>query len=349
MFSRSSELSRIRTLRLVIVCSLFAPAAWATPRAAQDYVALPVLAVEHTVRPSDTIPLPWSGANECSGPRPPGCISVERVVPGAVTARFEQFAVKDGRRKPSGFSYTVEITRNGTPYPLFEIEDGDETYWVYAALAGQREADAAEIRFLKLRGFVSEAAALFWEIVLDEAAGFYRETSRVETSAALSLIGLRDIGRILPGGNLRAVRVDGEPVRFPYKGILNLNLPPGTYTIVAEATWRPEKGSSICLGPVYEGRKMSLPRRTKLQITSDKKTAITLRPIGLPASLWRKRDILFAADPKPLAQSIDDRGMRLVFGGNAGLSLLPVIVHEKATFPVLTCISFGETALRSTD
>lgn len=315
---------------------------------AQGYVAAPVEVVERPVALPQTVLLPWSGVSSCSAPAAPGCLAVERTAPGAVGARFQQFTIKDGALRPSGLYYTVEITNAGTPYPLFTIENGDETYWIYAALASP-PGNTTAIRFLKLRGFVSEAATLLWEIVLDETSGFYRETTRVETSVPLSLVGLRGIGRVLPGGRLTTVRVDEELVHFPYENIRNLNFPPGTYTIVAEAIWQPEKGSSMCLGPAYEGRKMSLPRRTNLRIASDKKTTVTLRPIGLPATLWRKREILFSADPKPSAQRVDDRAMRLVFDGSAEVSLLPVIMHEKATFPVLTCIVFGETALRSTD
>lgn len=345
MFSRNSRSSGLHAVGFVL-CGLSAPTAWAAQTTPKDYVSVPVLTVERAVTAPDTVPLPWSGVNACSTPPRPGCLVVERVVAGAITARFEEFTVREGTLKPSGLSYTVEITGSGTTYPLFTIEDAGETYWVHALLVGHRSG-AAVIRFLKLRGFVSEAAALFWEIVLDETAGVYRETTRVETKTPLSLIGLRDIGRVLPGGSLRAVRVDGELVRFPYEGIRNLNFPPGTYNIVAEATWQPQKGSSVCLGPIYEGRKMSLPRRTHLQIVSKDTVSVTLRPIGLPASLWRKRDILFAADPKPSAQSVDDRAIRLVFDGSADLSLLPVIVHEKATFPVLTCITFGKEEPRS--
>ena len=69
---------------------------------------------------------------------------------------------------------------------------------------------------------------------------------------------------------------------------------------------------------------------------------VTLRPMGLPASVWQARELLFAADPKPLARSVDETGITLVFGGGASLSLLPVIVHEDATFPVLVCVAFGD-------
>ncbi|MCH8229376.1 MAG: hypothetical protein IIA53_03500, partial [Chloroflexi bacterium] len=125
---------------------------------------------------------------------------------GAVDVRFEQFKIKDGIREPSGLSYTVQVTPAGTPYPFFTLEKGDETFWIYAALADHRD-DKATIRFLKLRVFVTEAATLEWEITLDPTGGLYREITRLEASESITLIGLRGIGRVLPGGRLRGVWV----------------------------------------------------------------------------------------------------------------------------------------------
>ncbi len=313
---------------------------WPAPGSAQDYVAVPVETVEQIVMAGERRALPWGEVGACDDPLPAGCVAVESIASGAVTLRFERFKLKDGILQPSRLTYTAQVTPAALSYPLYTLENGGETFWIYAALASQRN-DAATIRFLKLRAFVTEAAALHWDVTLDETQGLYRETTRIEAREPVTLIGLRDIGRVLPGGRLRGVWVDEARVRFAYAGILNLNLPAGSYEVVAEATWQPKEGAPVCLGPVYEGRKMSLPRRTDLRITSNKKTTVTLRPIGLPAEVWQGRKLLLAADPEPLARNADETGITLVFGGDASLSLLPVIVYQNATFPVLVCLVFS--------
>ena len=189
---------------------------------------------------------------------------------------------------------------------------------------------------------------MVWEIRLDQARGLYRETTRIEATEPVTLIGLRSIGRILPGGRLRRIWVDDEEVRFRYENILNLNLPPGRFEVVVEATWDPKGDAPVCLGPVYEGRKMSLPRRTDLRVIGGTKTIVTLRPIGLPETVWRAQAIVLSAHPEPLERDVDATGIRLILKPNTKLSLRPVILYEQATFPVLVCVAFSDVATSST-
>lgn len=322
------------------VMVLIAVLAALRPGPSQPYVAVPAMTAEQVVTAGGRYALPWVEVGVCGDPLPAGCVAVESLAPGSATLRFERFEVKDGTLQPSGFDYTAQVTRAGLSFPLYTLVEGNETLWVYAALVGQT-GDAATVRFLKLPAFVTEAAALYWDITLDAVRGRYREATRLETTEPITLIGLRDMGRVFPGARLRGVWVNGARVRFPYEGILNLNLPPGEHEVVAEVAWEPQGSAPVCLGPVYEGRKMSLPRRTDLRIVGGEGATITLRPIGLPPAAWQDISLVLAEEPAPLARRESEQGITLTFGGDARLSLVPVIVREAATFPVLVCVSFG--------
>lgn len=341
-------------LGLLLGLTVLLLARWAPwqAKASQAYVLRPVETRRLSIGAGEVRPFPWVAADACSEGTTAGCFVIRTVSPEQAVLAFAQFEVAAGRIKPTGFSYEVAVTPAGTPFELFRVKPGREgEFWVYAALVATR-GDRATIDFLRYPASVTREAVIDRQITLDLGRRLFRERSVVEAQQPVTMIGLRDLTGVVPGARVTAVTLNGAPVRFPYANIMNLNLAPGTHELTVEVTWQGYDGP-VCLGPIYEGKKMSLPRETELGVIPGGKAGavaeapapirVTLRTIGLPVEIWQDFEPVLDVDPEPAVVREEGLSMGLQFPvvREVRMRIRPIIRYADATFPVLVCVDQG--------
>lgn len=318
-------------------------------KASQAYVLRPIETHRLPVQAGKVYPFPWVAAGACSERATPGCFVIRTVTPQRAVLAFAQFEVEAGSIKPTGFSYEVAVTPEGTPFELFRVKPGGEgEFWVYAALVATR-GDRATIDFLRYPASVTREAVIDRQITLDLGRRLFRETSLIEAQQPVTMIGLRDLTGVVPGARVTAVTLNGAPVRFPYANIMNLNLAPGTHQLTVDVTWQGYDGP-VCLGPIYEAKKMSLPRETDLRVIPGAKAGAgaatiwgTLQTFGLPLEVWQDFEPVLDLEPEPLAVREEGLSQWLQFpvAQEVHMRIRPIIRYADATFPVLVCVDQG--------
>lgn len=317
--------------------------------ASWSWVPAPAETAILDVRSEEIRPFPWVPKSSCEKPREPGCFKVEKVAPEKVVLRFERFDVEAGKLIPARFGYRTPVTKQGTEYELFALKPGGiEEEWVYAVLE-KSSTHAATIRFLKYPAFVTDKARIAVAIELDLPGGRVRETHLIDAREPITLIGLSGLpSSLAPRSKIESVRVDREPISFPYEKIMNLNLPPGVHTVTADVALGIQTRKLTLQGTAFEPRKMQLIDELQLRaLLSPQSTSAFLEvaTIGLPNSVWDNFRGKIAVEPMPVSSTAQGLSVLYRFFPTRELKLKtrPRIPHEKRSYPLMIEVGIEST------
>lgn len=314
------------------------PASWSP-------VPVPSETVTIDVRKGETHPFPWLAQQSCRKPSEPGCFKVEKVNTEQVILRFTRFEVEEGKVVSARFGYRTPVTKDGSEYELYTAKlGGIREKWIYAALE-KTNPNIARIKFLKYPAFVTEKARVLVETRLDLPVRRLRETHRIEAQEPISLIGLSSLPpSIAPFSKIESVRVNNEPVSFPYRNIMNLNLPPGINVVTVDVALGSQISNLSLQGTLFEPRKMALIEevdlRTLLQPQAQGGPSVELTTVGLPKSVWEDFRSKMFVEPTPLSSAATGLSAIYNFGPTSEIRVKtrPRVPYGKANYPVMISI-----------
>lgn len=340
----------VATVAAVAIAALATPRIALTPRPGEPEpvpidAAGPVERATMRVEVGGVYAFPWTEPPACGADVPVGCFAVKQVGPDAVRLFLPPFEVEGAKTSASGYRYEVLVTREGTEFPLFTVASSDtEQRWVYAALARSLSASAAEIELLQYEGSASRRATIRRDITIDLVERRWREVATVEAEERLTVIGLSRLDAVVREPRPSPLRLNGRPVRFPFAGILHLNLPPGRHEVATDVAFA-QIPDVVCPPGTYEGKRMSLPRETKVRVRAPEglRVAVSARTWGLPESVWSEAASAIAAEPAPARVEAGPLRRRLEFGAasEVRVTLPAVIVQGPNTYAVLPCVELA--------